>query len=188
MHIITSDQTELTKADIALVKKIHEETGIFIFKGPETSHLAKDDRGPRWMSVPKIGQWKAVRSPMGELPESRRFRRIERAFKGSPKWPEGIPLGWWDVHRLKDRGQDEYRLESSGMDISTEEHARLRSLSEGLDRVTDAERKRDAYKKERARAQAKSPEIGELTKDLLRSLAVAAAQGEEARKKELIEQ
>jgi hypothetical protein len=130
----------LTAEDLEVVKRVEEETGIVIFKGPEYDPV-------RYSMVHVIGDAFFLKSdPRREI---QRVRDVVRDFRG-PKWSAGLPIGVTKQYQKKygeSADQDQRVYLGDIMDISPGEAQALKTYAKNEIPWTKAER--DARTKER---------------------------------------
>jgi len=130
----------LTAADLEMVKKVEEETGIVLFKGPEYDPV-------RYSMVHVIGD--AFFLKQDTRHEIQRVRDVSRDFRG-PKWGAGLPIGVTKLYQKKygESAEEDQRVYLGDiMDISMGEAQHLKTYAKNQIPWTEAER--DARTKER---------------------------------------
>ena len=152
--VLIAPKYELTKDDLKLIAEVAEETAktgspIALLRGPETMETLRKwfPTNHGWAKLQKLGTERPVgKLPTGE-PLSIYTKRVERLFVGSKKWPHGIPAGCADVRQKRSMDSDDYKQSVSVYDFTFAQEERLRFMSEGKRRMTDAEIKADAERK-----------------------------------------
>lgn len=156
--VLVAPKYELTKDDLAIIVSVAEETAksgrpIALLRGPETKDALRKwfPTNDGWDKLQRLGTQRHV----GKLPTGEALsiytRRVERLFVGSKKWPKGVPVGYADIETKRALDSDDYRRTSGVYDLHFSEEERLRFMSEGKKRMTDAEIKEDADRKARLR-------------------------------------
>ncbi len=159
---LVAPKYELTAADKKLILEVAEETAksgspIALVRGPETKDLlAKffDTKG--WEREQALGTLVQRGNPSEvrgqSRPSVRVLKRVETILVGSKKWPQGVPVGVYDISTQDQMERDKYTLTSSNNDISWDEERRLGFLAAGKKFLTDAQIREDAARKESLRS------------------------------------
>ncbi len=140
----------LTPEDLAMVKAIYEETGILTVRDKSTAHLLKaagrDDRVPGHEYGVRFHPVTDERTnPPTTDPDVQWERTVIRECEGSPRWPNGIPVGGYTVFNRNTPlsfmfGDKDFKAVNFRRDVAGNEFTRLRQMSLNRVYLTDAER------------------------------------------------